>query len=331
MTRNWDYRYCWLRDATFTLLALMNAGYYEEAQRWRDWLLRAAAGAPDQLQILYGLRGERRLPEWTAHWLAGYEGSKPVRIGNAASSQLQLDVYGEVMDAVHQGWTAGLKPSSHGWGFQCAILRHLENIWCLPDEGIWETRGRSQHFTYSKVMAWVAFDRGIKSMEGFDLNGPMERWRSLRDEIHREVCEKGYSAKLNAFTQAFGSEELDASTLLIPVVGFLPPNDKRVAGTVAAIERRLLHNGFILRYDTGTSEDGLPAGEGAFLACSFWLADAYVMLGRRQDAAKLLDRLMSLRNDVGLLSEEYDVGAARLSAISRKLSPISPSSTACII
>jgi GH15 family glucan-1,4-alpha-glucosidase len=311
-SRNWDYRYCWLRDATFTLLALMNGGYYDEAQRWRDWLLRAAAGAPDQLQILYGLRGERRLPEITADWLPGYEQSKPVRIGNAAALQLQLDVYGEVMDAVHQGWAGGLQPSEHGWGFQCALLRHLENIWCLPDEGIWETRGRRQHFTFSKVMAWVAFDRALKSMQQFGLDGPHDRWRPLRDEIHREVCEKGYNAKLNSFTQAFGSEELDASTLLIPVVGFLPAHDKRVIGTVTAIEKRLVRNGFVMRYDTASSEDGMPAGEGAFLACSFWLADAYLMLGRRGDANKLLDRLMSLRNEVGLLSEEYDVDASRL-------------------
>ena len=311
-TRNWDYRYCWLRDATFTLLALMNAGYYDEAQCWRDWLLRAAAGAPEQLQILYGIRGERRLPEWEANWLPGYERSKPVRIGNAASLQLQLDVYGEVVDATYQGWVGGLEPSETGWDFQRAILRHLETVWCEPDEGIWEARGHRQHFTFSKVMAWVAFDRAVKAMEQFALAGPGERWRSLRDEIHREVCERGFNPGLNAFTQAFGSQELDASTLLIPVVGFLPPEDKRVVGTVAAIEKRLLHDGFVLRYDTGSSEDGLPAGEGAFLACSFWLADAYLMLGRRRDAAKLLERLLSLRNDVGLLSEEYDPIASRL-------------------
>jgi GH15 family glucan-1,4-alpha-glucosidase len=311
-TRNWDYRYCWLRDATFTLLALMNAGYYDEAQCWRDWLLRAAAGAPEQLQILYGIRGERRLPEWEADWLPGYAQSKPVRIGNAASLQLQLDVYGEVMDAVYLGWLGGLKPNDTGWGFQRAILGHLETIWRAPDEGIWETRGSRQHFTFSKVMAWVAFDRAVKAMDEFALAGPRERWRSLRDEIHREVCEKGFNAKLNAFTQAFASEELDASTLLIPVVGFLPPEDKRVVGTVAAVEKRLLHNGFVLRYDTASAEDGLPAGEGAFLACSFWLVDAYMMLGRRRDATKLLERLMSLPNDVGLLSEEYDPIASRL-------------------
>jgi GH15 family glucan-1,4-alpha-glucosidase len=311
-SRNWDYRYCWLRDATFTLLALMNAGYYEEAQCWRDWLLRAAAGAPEQLQILYGIRGERRLPEWEVSWLPGYMQSTPVRIGNAASFQLQLDVYGEVMDATYQGWIGGLKPSETGWGFQRAILHHLETVWRAPDEGIWETRGSRQHFTFSKVMAWVAFDRALKAMESFELAGPIERWRSLRDEIHREVCEKGFNPELNTFTQAFGSKELDASTLLIPVVGFLPAQDKRVAGTVAAIEKRLLRNGFVLRYDTGSSEDGMPAGEGAFLACSFWLVDAYLMLGRRGDATRLLDRLLSLRNDVGLLSEEYDAAGSRL-------------------
>ena len=310
--RNWDYRYCWLRDATFTLLALMNAGYYDEAQRWRDWLLRAAAGAPEQLQIMYGIRGERRLPEWSVDWLPGYEQSRPVRVGNAASRQLQLDIYGEVMDAVHQGWLGGLEPEDSGWGFQCALLRHLEKAWRSPDEGIWETRSGRQHFTYSKVMAWVAFDRALKGMKKFGLAGPMERWRSLRDEIHREICEKGFNPKLNAFTQAFGSEELDASTLLIPVVGFLPPGDKRVAGTVAAIEQRLLRNGFVMRYDTASSQDGMPPGEGVFLACSFWRVDAYLMLGRRRDAKKLLDRLMTLRNDVGLLAEEYDIGAARL-------------------
>ncbi len=311
-SRNWDYRYCWLRDATFTLLALMNAGYYDEAQCWRDWLLRAAAGAPEQLQILYGIRGERRLPEWEVSWLPGYMQSTPVRIGNAASLQLQLDVYGEVMDATYQGWIGGLEPSETGWGFQRAILHHLERVWRSPDEGIWETRGNRQHFTFSKVMAWVAFDRALKAMESFQLAGPIERWRSLRDEVHREVCEKGFNSKLNTFTEAFGSKELDASTLLIPVVGFLPARDKRVAGTVAAIEKRLLRNGFVLRYDTGSSEDGMPAGEGAFLACSFWLADAYLMLGRRADATRLLDRLLSLRNDVGLLSEEYDAAASRL-------------------
>jgi GH15 family glucan-1,4-alpha-glucosidase len=310
--RNWDYRFCWLRDATFTLLSFMNAGYYDEARCWRDWLLRAAAGSPSQIQIMYGVAGEKRLAEWEVPWLAGYQNSTPVRIGNAAANQLQLDVFGEVMDALHHGRVGGLKHLEAGWDFQLALLDHLEKVWSTPDEGIWEVRGGPRHFTHSKVMAWVAFDRGIKSAEAFGLEGPLERWRKVGAEIHEQVCLKGFSRDLGAFVQAYGSDELDASALLMPAVGFLPPEDRRVTGTIAAIERRLLRNGFVLRYDTGTADDGLPPGEGAFLACSFWLADAYVMLGRRDDARRLFERLMSLRNDLGLLSEQYDPHAKRL-------------------
>jgi GH15 family glucan-1,4-alpha-glucosidase len=310
--RNWDYRFCWLRDATLTLLAFMNGGYYDEARRWRDWLLRAAAGSPSQLQIMYGLAGEKRLAEWEIPWLSGYEGAKPVRIGNAASGQLQIDVFGEVMDAFHQARVGGLQVLAEGWDFQRAVLAHLEKIWSSPDEGIWEVRGGRQHFTYSKVMAWVAFDRLIKDAEAFDLEAPVDRWRKLRADIHAEVCEKAFNPRVGAFVQAYGSEHLDASALLIPVVGFLPPEDARVRCTVEAIERRLVSKGFVLRYDTAVTEDGLPPGEGAFLACSFWLADAYVLLGRDEDARRLFDRLLSLRNDLGLLSEEYDPAAKRL-------------------
>jgi len=310
--RNWDYRFCWLRDATLTLLAFMNAGYYDEARRWRDWLLRAAAGSPSQLQIMYGLAGEKRLAEWEIPWLSGYEGAKPVRIGNAASGQLQIDVFGEVMDAFHQARVGGIQVLAEGWDFERALLSHLEKIWSSPDEGIWEVRGGRQHFTYSKVMAWVAFDRAIKDAEAFGLEAQIDRWRKLRADIHAEVCEKAFNPRVGAFVQAYGSEHLDASALLIPVVGFLPPEDARVRCTVEAIERRLVRNGFVLRYDTAVTEDGLPPGEGAFLACSFWLADAYVLLGRDEDARRLFERLLSLRNDLGLLSEEYDPAAKRL-------------------
>ena len=310
--RNWDYRFCWLRDATLTLLSFMNAGYYEEARCWRDWLLRAAAGSPSQIQIMYGVAGEKRLAEWEVPWLAGYQNSTPVRIGNAAAHQLQLDVFGEVMDALHHGRVGGLKHLEAGWDFQRALLDHLEEVWSAPDEGSWEVRGEPRHFTHSKVMAWVAFDRGIKSAEAFDLDGPLERWRKIRAEIHEQVCQKSFHRDLGAFVQAYGSDELDASALLMPAVGFLPPEDPRLTGTIAAIERRLLRDGFVLRYDSGTADDGLPPGEGAFLACSFWLADAYVMLGRRDDARRLFERLMSLRNDLGLLSEQYDPHAKRL-------------------
>jgi GH15 family glucan-1,4-alpha-glucosidase len=290
----------------------MNAGYYDEARSWRDWLLRAAAGSPSQIQIMYGLAGEKRLAEWEVPWFSGYEGSKPVRIGNAACDQLQIDVFGEVMDAFHQARVGGLQVLAEGWDFQRALLSHLEKIWSSPDEGIWEVRGGRQHFTYSKVMAWVAFDRVIKDAEAFGLEAPVDCWRKLRAEIHAEVCEKAFNSRVGAFVQAYGSEHLDASALLIPVVGFLPPEDARVQRTVEAIERRLVRNGFVLRYDTAVTEDGLPPGEGAFLACSFWLADAYVLLGRDEDARRLFERLLSLRNDLGLLSEEYDPAAKRL-------------------
>ena len=310
--RNWDYRICWLRDATFTLLAFMNAGYYDEAQSWREWLLRAAAGSPSQMQIMYGLAGEKRLTEWEIPWLAGYAGSAPVRIGNAASEQFQIDVFGEVMDALHQARVGSLHDPGEGWDFQRALVDHLETVWSSPDEGIWEVRDGSRQFTHSKVMAWIAFDRAIKSAETFGLEGPIDHWRKLRAAIHREVCEKAFNPRLNAFTQAYGSDNLDASALLIPAVGFLPPEDARVRGTIEAIERGLMRDGLVLRYNTGVSNDGLPPGEGVFLACSFWLADAYILLGRTDDARELFERLLSLRNDLGLLSEEYDPVAERL-------------------
>ena len=310
--RNWDYRYCWVRDATLTLLALMNEGYYDEARAWRDWLLRAAAGAPSQLQIMYGIAGERRLVEYEIPWLPGYENSQPVRVGNAAHSQLQLDIFGELMDALHQARRGGLDGGEAEWAFQRAVLEHLESIWNRRDEGIWEVRGEPQHFTYSKVMAWVAFDRGIKAIEELGLEGPLERWKAARQAIHAEVCARGFNADMGSFVQSYGSRELDASLLLLPTTGFLPPGDPRIRGTIEAIERHLLVDGFVLRYDTATSDDGLPGGEGAFLACSFWLVDAYALLGRLDDAHEMFERLLALRNDVGLLAEEYDTGARRL-------------------
>jgi GH15 family glucan-1,4-alpha-glucosidase len=310
--RNWDYRFCWLRDATLTLLALMDAGYYDEARAWRDWLLRAAAGAPAQLQIMYGLAGERRLTESEVPWLPGYEESRPVRIGNAAHAQLQLDVFGEVMDALHQARRGGIHPGQADWAFQREILEHLASIWNEPDEGIWEVRGPSRHFTHSRVMAWVAFDRGIRAAETYRLPAPLDKWRALRREIHDEVCARGFDKELGSFVQSYGSKHLDASLLLIPTVGFLPCSDPRVLGTVEAVERELLADGFLLRYDTGKTDDGLPAGEGAFLACSFWLADAYLLVGRTGDARSLFERLLGLRTDLGLLAEEYDPAARRL-------------------
>jgi GH15 family glucan-1,4-alpha-glucosidase len=310
--RNWDYRFCWLRDATLTLLALMNAGYYEEAQMWRDWLLRAAAGSPRQIQIMYGLRGERRLTEWEVTWLPGYENSRPVRIGNAAHNQLQLDIFGEVMDALHQARQGGLGANEAGWAMQREFLIHLEKIWLEPDEGIWEVRSGREHFTYSKAMAWLAFERAIKSAELYNLPGPLDRWRDIREAIHNDVCERGFDNKLGSFVRSYGSKELDASLLLLPAIGFLPPQDPRIIGTIEAIERGLVHDGLVRRYDTGTSDDGLPTGEGMFLACSFWLADAYLMLGRRDDAVRLFERLLSLRNDLGLLSEQYESRTRRL-------------------
>ncbi len=310
--RNWDYRFCWLRDATLTLLALMNAGYYGEARAWRDWLLRAAAGAPAQLQIMYGLGGERRLTESTVEWLPGYASSQPVRIGNAAHGQLQLDVFGEVMDALHQARRGGLDAGDEDWGFQRAMLDHLAQVWTEPDEGLWEVRGGARHFTHSKVMAWVAFDRGIKAIETYGLEGPIDQWREVRAAIHRDVCTRGFNHDLNSFVQSFGSTELDAALLLIPTVGFLPPSDPRVRGTIEAVERRLLVDGFLRRYDPATSDDGVAGSEGAFLACTFWLADAYALSGRVSDARRLFERLLGLRNDVGLLSEEYDWVSRRL-------------------
>jgi len=310
--RNWDYRICWLRDATFTLYSMMSAGYVAEARAWREWLLRAVAGDPSQLQILYGVGGERRLPELELDWLPGYENSRPVRIGNAASQQLQLDVFGEVMDALHVSRRIGLAYDEASWALETNLMKHLEKIWTQPDEGIWEVRGPRQHFTHSKVMAWVAFDRAVKSMEQFGLAGPIDRWRAARDAVHASACKEGFDAAQGSFVQAYGSKELDASLLLIPIVGFLPPEDPRVRGTVAAIEKRLLHGGFVQRYETGSGVDGLPPGEGAFLACSFWLADNYVLQGRREEAESLFQRLTGLCNDVGLLSEEYDPRTKRL-------------------
>jgi GH15 family glucan-1,4-alpha-glucosidase len=305
--RNWDYRYCWLRDATFTLLALMHAGYYDEARTWRDWLFRAVAGSPDQLQIMYGLGGERRLTEWEVPWLPGFEESRPVRIGNAAVNQTQLDVYGEVLDAVYHAQSHGLPPNQHGDAIGRVVLRHLARIWDQPDEGIWEVRGPPQHFTHSKVMAWVAFDRMIKMLEQRGSTGrALPRWRQMRDRIHEDVCDKAFDTGLGSFVQAYGSKALDASLLLLPLVGFLPPTDPRVIGTLKAIEQRLVFEGFVLRYDTGQVADGLPPGEGAFLACSFWLADNFILQGRITEARELFERLLTLRNDVGLLAEEYD-------------------------
>ncbi|MBP2299746.1 glycoside hydrolase family 15 protein [Azospirillum picis] len=311
-TRNWDYRFCWLRDSTFTLQALMNAGYYEEADAWRAWLVRAAAGSPDQLQIMYGIAGERRLTEWEASWLPGYQGAGPVRIGNAASGQLQIDIYGELMDAAYQGRCGGLGRDDTGLQFQQALLSHLEQVWDQPDEGIWEMRGGRRPFTFSKVMAWAAFDRAVKSVERFGMDGPVERWRELRDTIHRDVCANGYNDRIGSFVQAYGASEPDASLLLLPVIGFLPIDDPRIAGTIAMVERSLMRDGFVQRYDTHKVEDGLPTGEGAFLACSFWLVDCYVLQGRRSEAVALFERLLALRNDLGLLSEEYDPQSRRL-------------------
>lgn len=310
--RNWDYRFCWLRDATLTLLALMDGGYSEEASAWRDWLVRAAAGTPDQLQIMYGIAGERRLWEWEVPWLDGYESSKPVRIGNAAHAQLQLDVFGEMMDALYHARRAGLPANEAAWALQVKVMEHLEEIWRQPDHGIWEMRGPPRHFTYSKIMAWVAFDRVIKSVQESGMSGPLERWQSVRDEIHAEVCRNGFDQERGCFVQAYGTKELDASLLLIPAVGFLPPADSRVRATVEAIEHDLLIDGFVHRYRTAKSDDGLPPGEGAFLACSFWLADAYCLLGRTEEAERLFERLLGLCNDLGLLSEEYDTAEQRL-------------------
>ena len=309
--RNWDYRYCWLRDATLTLLALMDAGYYDEARAWREWLVRAVAGSPEQMQIMYGIAGERRLPELEVPWLAGYEGSKPVRIGNAASVQLQLDVYGELIDTLYQACKSGVTGYDISWSLQRALLQHLEQVWTRPDAGLWEVRSAPRHFTYSKIMAWVAFDRAVRMVEGFGVQGPVQRWRELRERIHRDVCENGFDRKRNAFVQCYGSHELDASLLLVPITGFLPPDDPRVVSTTEAIRRDLTVDGFVLRYRAHEKADGLPPGEGVFLACSFWLADNLCMQGRWDEANELFQRLVGLANDVGLLAEEYDPLARR--------------------
>src|SRR3954454_13196095 len=291
--RNWDYRFCWLRDATLTLYALLNSGFLEEAAAWRDWLLRAVAGSPVQMQIMYGIAGERRLTEYEVRWLRGYEDAAPVRIGNAAADQLQLDVYGEVLDALYQARRMGLPFNEAAWDLERALLKHLETIWDQPDEGIWEVRGGRRHFTHSKVMAWVAFDRAVRSVEEFGLSGPVERWGTLRDQIHAEVCLKGFDAELNSFVQSYGSTELDASLLLLPLVGFLPADDARISGTVTAIEKHLRRDGLVLRYNTATSVDGLAGEEGVFLACSFWLADNYILQGRNEEARSLFEHLLT--------------------------------------
>jgi GH15 family glucan-1,4-alpha-glucosidase len=310
--RNWDYRYCWIRDATFTLYSLMAAGYTDEACAWRDWLLRAVAGSPSDLQIMYGLAGERRLAEWEVGWLPGYEGASPVRVGNAASDQFQLDVYGELLDALYQARRVGLKEDEPAWGMEKAVLRFLEPAWQRPDDGIWEVRGPRRDFTHSKVMAWVAFDRAVKTVEKFRMEGPAERWRQVRDAIHREVCERGFDTGLNSFVQYYGGKDLDAALLMVPLVGFLPPDDPRVQGTVGAIQRHLMQDGFVMRYSPDPRVDGLPPGEGAFLPCTFWLADALYLQGRKEEAETIFRRLLGLCNDVGLIAEEYDPKAKRL-------------------
>jgi carbohydrate kinase (thermoresistant glucokinase family) len=309
--RNWDYRYCWLRDATFTLMALVTAGYRDEAQAWGQWLRRTVAGSPHQLQIMYGLSGERQLIEWEVPWLPGYRGASPVRIGNAASGQLQLDVYGELIDAIYQGRTLGLAPVGSGWALQQKLVEHLEQIWEQPDEGIWEVRGGRRQFTFSKVMAWVAMDRTVRDAERFNFQAPLEHWRKVRDRMHATICALGFDSERNTFTQSFSGSELDASLLLIPLVGFLPADDPRVRGTVAAIERELLIDGLVLRYRSETDIDGLPPGEGVFLPCSFWLANNYKLQQRDAEANALFEHLLSLRNDVGLLAEEYDPKSQR--------------------
>jgi GH15 family glucan-1,4-alpha-glucosidase len=309
--RNWDYRFTWLRDAAITLSSLLRTGYHQEALAWREWLLRAVAGDPENLQIMYGIAGERELSEAELNWLPGYENSAPVRIGNQAAGQLQLDVYGEVTEALHLAHMTGLSRNDYASLLQLKLIGYLEDHWDEPDEGIWEVRGPRRHFVHSKVMAWVAVDRTVKLIESGDVDGPLDRWRDLRDEIHRDVCEKGYDKERNTFTQSYGSKELDASLLLIPQMGFLPPDDKRVIGTIEAIQRELsTEDGFVMRYPTsqveGDNVDGLHGEEGAFLACSFWLADDLAMIGRVEEARKLFERLLSLRNDLGLLAEEWD-------------------------
>jgi GH15 family glucan-1,4-alpha-glucosidase len=310
--RNWDYRFCWLRDATFTLYALLTAGYTDEARAWREWLLRTAAGRPEDLQIVYGIAGERRLTEYEIPWLPGYEGSAPVRVGNAASTQRQLDVYGEVFDALHLTRRAGIEPGGHAWELQRVLLDFLESAWDEPDNGIWEVRGPRRQFTHSKVMAWVAFDRAVRAIRRFQLEGPQERWERIRDRIHEEICRCGYDAGRRSFMQEYGGKALDASLLMLPLVGFLPADDERVRGTVEAIERELTRDGLVLRYSPDHDVDGLPPGEGVFLPCSFWLVDNLAMTGHVADARRLFERLLGLCNDLGLISEEYDLENRRL-------------------
>ena len=309
--RNWDYRFCWLRDATFTLLALMNSGYTEEAAAWHNWLLRAVAGSPANMQIMYGIMGERRLLEWEAAWLPGYEGAQPVRVGNAAHAQLQLDFYGELIDAFHQSRVAQLKLDEGSWALECTVLQHLAEQWDQPDHGIWERRGEGKHYVSSKVMTWVAFDRGIKSAEKFGFKAPLEKWRSLRDTIHRDVCARGFDRELNSFVESYGSKLLDASILLLPSVGFLEPSDSRVRGTLRAIEQHLMRDGFVLRHDPREVSGEQQPIEGAFLACSLWLADAYVLTGEFDKAQALFGRVVAIANDLGLLAEEFDTGEGR--------------------
>ena len=310
--RNWDYRYCWLRDATYTLYALMIGGYTEEAAAWRDWLVRAVAGDPATMQTTYSVNGERRLTELEIPWLAGYEASRPVRIGNAAVEQLQLDVCGELLDAMHVARRSGIPSDRHAWAVERALLRHLEQTWRQPDHGIWEVRGPKRQFTHSKVMVWVAFDRAVKAVERYGLQGPVDGWRQLREDVHDLVCRDGFSEQRNSFTQYFGTEDVDASLLLLPLVGFLPANDPRIVGTVAAVERDLLHNGFVRRYCPRQEVDGLPEGEGVFIACTFWLADNYHLQGRHDEAVQVFERLVGLCNDLGMLAEEYDAVGRRL-------------------
>jgi GH15 family glucan-1,4-alpha-glucosidase len=305
--RNWDYRYCWLRDTTFTLQTLLINGYRDEAAAFRDWLLRAVAGDPKEMQIMYGLAGERRVPEYEADWLEGFGGAKPVRIGNAAVDQFQLDVYGEVTDALYLARRAGIPADRHAWAVQRRLLDYLEGHWQEPDAGIWEVRGDGAEFVHSKVMVWVSADRAVRAIQEMNFDGPVDRWIALRDEIHAEICQRGYDEKRGTFVQSYGSKELDAALLLLPQVGFLPPEDERVVGTIGAIQRELCPDGLVLRYRTGhQAADGLPEGEGAFLACSFWLADDLDLIGRHDEGRELFERLLSLRNDVGLLAEEYN-------------------------
>ncbi len=310
--RNWDYRFCWVRDATLTLQGLLVSGHTEEAAAWFRWLLRAAAGNPDQLQVMYGVAGERRLPELELDWLSGYEASRPVRVGNAASLQFQLDVFGELMEAVDLARAAGAKPENSVWDLQRVLVEFVENHWEEPDQGIWELRGPPQRLVYSRVMAWVAIDRAVKSVEKYGLEGPVERWRKVRDEIHQQVCAEGYNAEVGAFTQAYGSKELDASLLMMPMMGFLPVQDPRVVGTIEAIQRDLMVDGFVLRYRNSSGVDGLAGDEGAFLPCSLWLVAALAAMGRKDEALELFNRVLSVANDVGLLAEEYDTKRERL-------------------